>query len=49
MLLIKDENLEPSRNIAIDAYMLNGLQQEAVRLWRNDKAVIIGRNQNTVE
>ncbi|MBP0963157.1 MAG: lipoate--protein ligase, partial [Oscillospiraceae bacterium] len=49
MLLVKDENLEPSRNIAIDAYMLNGLKEEAVRLWRNDKAVIIGRNQNTVE
>jgi len=49
VLLVKDGNLEPSRNIAIDAYMLNGLQQEAVRLWRNDKAVIIGRNQNAVE
>ncbi|MBP1558699.1 MAG: lipoate--protein ligase [Oscillospiraceae bacterium] len=49
MLLIKDENHDPSRNIAIDAYMLGGFEQEVVRLWRNDKAVIIGRNQNAVE
>ncbi|MBR5558859.1 MAG: lipoate--protein ligase [Oscillospiraceae bacterium] len=49
MLLIKDENHEPSRNIAIDAYMLMGMEQEVCRLWRNDKAVIIGRNQNAVE
>ena len=49
MLLIKDENHDPPRNIAIDAYMLGGFEQEVVRLWRNDKAVIIGRNQNAVE
>ena len=49
MLLIRDGGHEPSRNIAIDAYMLGGLGQDAVRLWRNDRAVIIGRNQNAVE
>lgn len=49
MLLVRDENHEPSRNIAMDAYMLGGMEQEVVRLWRNDRAVIIGRNQNAVE
>lgn len=49
MLLVKDENHNPPRNIAMDGYMLGGMKQEVVRLWRNDKAVIIGRNQNAVE
>lgn len=49
MLLVKDENHDPSRNIAMDAYMLGGMKEEVVRLWRNNKAVIIGRNQNAVE
>jgi len=49
MLLVKDENHNPPRNIAMDEYMLTGFTDQVARLWRNDKAVIIGRNQNAVE
>ncbi len=49
MLLIQNDSHTPPFNIALDHYMLTGFTQEVVRLWRNDKSVIIGRNQNAPE
>ncbi len=49
MLLIQNDSHTPPYNIALDHYMLTGFSQEVVRLWRNDKSVIIGRNQNAPE
>ena len=49
MLLIYNTSTKPSFNLALEEYVLTRMDQEAVILWRNSQAVIVGNNQNTVE
>lgn len=49
MYLIKNSSTDPYFNLAVEEYFLDHIAEEAVLLWRNDKAVIIGKNQNAIE
>lgn len=42
---------DPAFNLAAEAYVFNtmGLTEECFMLWQNHNAIIIGRNQNTLE
>ena len=49
MKLIRNDNTEPYRNMATEEALLRTCTEETVMLWRNEKAVIIGKNQNARE
>ena len=48
MLLIKNNSHIPAFNLATEEYLLTNLKENAFTLWRNEKAVIVGKNQNTI-
>lgn len=48
MLCIIDNTTDPYWNLAAEEYLLTSFSQPVFRLWRNDKAVIVGKNQNTL-
>ncbi|MDR1509088.1 MAG: lipoate--protein ligase [Synergistaceae bacterium] len=45
--LIINESLRPPFNLALEEYVLTDMDIDAIILWRNSKAVIVGGNQNT--
>ncbi len=47
MRLIIDRETDPGLNLATEEILLRRGGGDTVRLWRNDRAVIVGRNQNT--
>ncbi|HBG52648.1 MAG TPA: lipoate--protein ligase [Rikenellaceae bacterium] len=47
MRCIIDETTDPYWNLAVEEYLLTGTNDPVFRLWRNDPAIIVGRNQNT--
>ncbi len=49
MLLIKGPSTDPVFNMAMEEYLLCQRKEEVICLWRNRQAVIVGRNQNTIE
>lgn len=49
MILVKNTNTEPYKNMAFEEYLLRTCDEPAVMLWRNEPAVIIGKNQNAAE
>ncbi len=49
MRLIINENTTPQYNLALEEYLLKSVQADTLILWRNENAVIIGRNQNAAE
>lgn len=49
MLIIKDRTLDPAYNLALEEYLVTGFTQPIFRIWQNDRAVIVGRNQNTMQ
>lgn len=49
MRLIINKSTEPAFNLALEEYLLTKTDFDSITLWRNDKAVIIGSNQNAAE
>lgn len=49
MLLITHDFTDPYFNLASEEYFLREFDEEIIYLWRNDNAVIVGKNQNTIE
>lgn len=49
MILIKNTSTEPYFNMACEEYLLQISSEPTVMLWRNEPAVIIGKNQNARE
>lgn len=51
MIYIENESLNPYFNLACDEYCLTqlDLNEDIVMLWRDDNAIIVGKNQNTFE
>ena len=47
MRVILNDHTDPYFNIAAEEYLLDHETQDVFMLWRNDNAVIIGKNQNT--
>lgn len=48
MIFILNKHTDPYFNLAAEEYLLKTLKKEVFMLWRNDKAVIVGKNQNTI-
>ncbi len=46
MKLYLNESTDPYFNLAAEQYLMDTEPGEAFMLWRNEKAVILGRNQN---
>lgn len=47
MLIYRNSNTDPYFNLAAEQYLLDTKQDDIFMLWRNDRAVIVGKNQNT--
>ncbi len=46
MYVIRTDSTEPAFNLAFEQYCLERIPGEIVAVWRNDRSVIIGKNQN---
>jgi len=51
MITIINKKTDPRYNLALEEYVLKNLETEEdiILLWQNEPAIIIGRNQNTIE
>ena len=49
MHLLVHKGTDPYFNMALEEYILCRTSLDIIILWRNDRAVVVGRNQNTVE
>lgn len=50
MIYIKNDSNNPHFNLALEEYFLKNFKgEEYLILWQNEPAIIIGRNQNTIE
>ena len=50
MIYIRNDSNNPHFNLALEEYFLKNFKgEEYFILWQNDSAIIIGRNQNTIE
>lgn len=47
--LLINESTDPAFNLALEEHALTAMDIDLIMLWRNEKAVIIGRNQNAAE
>ena len=47
--LVKNTNTNPYFNLAAEEYFLDHFDGDVILLWRNQKAVVVGKNQNTAE
>jgi len=48
MRYILNESTDPYFNLAAEEYLLKHTDLEVFSLWRNDNAIIVGKNQNTL-
>lgn len=48
MKLIYNENTNPYFNLAMEEYFLKNATGDIFLLWRNENAIIVGKNQNTL-
>ncbi|WP_186567356.1 lipoate--protein ligase [Lawsonibacter celer] len=51
MYYIESQQLDPEWNLALEQYVFDrlGPREDCFMLWQNDRAVIVGKHQNTVE
>ncbi len=49
MLLIRNTSTNPYFNLAAEEYCIDHFDETVVMLWRNDKTVVVGYNQNSME
>ncbi len=48
MYLIKNTVVNPYFNLAAEEYFLEQPEKEVLILWQNERAIVVGRNQNTM-
>jgi len=46
MLFIENPNTDPYRNHALEEWLMDHFEEDCFMLWRNDKAILLGKNQN---
>ncbi len=47
MIIIKNNSTDPYFNLASEEYLIDNVDEDIFMLWQNEKAVIVGKNQNT--
>ena len=45
---LNDMGLDPYFNVALEEYLLKSKTENFFRLWRNDNAIVVGKNQNAI-
>ena len=48
MIYINNANTNPFFNMAVEEYILKEFKADCFMLWRNEPAIIVGKNQNTL-
>jgi lipoate-protein ligase A len=48
MIYINNANTNPFFNMAVEEYLLKEFKEDCFMLWRNEPAIIVGKNQNTL-
>ncbi|MGH4118483.1 lipoate--protein ligase [Clostridium sp.] len=48
MIIINNTNVNPYFNMAVEEYILKEFKEDCFMLWRNEPAIIVGKNQNTL-
>jgi len=48
MIYIENNFTNPYFNLALEEYLLNNFDEDVFMLWQNEKAIIVGKNQNTL-
>ena len=48
MLLINNTSTNAYFNLAMEEYFLKNTNEDIFMLWRNESAIIVGKNQNTL-
>ena len=48
MIFIKNDNINPCINHAIEEYVLKKFDDDCFILWKNEPCILIGKNQNTL-
>ena len=46
MLFIDHSNTDPYKNHAIEEFLMNKFDEDCFMLWKNEKCILIGKNQN---
>ena len=46
MIFVKHSNLNPYKNHAIEEFIMNKFNEDCFMLWKNERCILIGRNQN---
>jgi len=46
MLFIENPNTDPYQNHALEEWLMDHFEEDCFMLWRNDKAILLGKNQN---
>lgn len=46
MIFVKNNNTDPYKNHAVEEFLMNKFDDDCFMLWKNDKCILIGRNQN---
>lgn len=46
MLFVQNPNTDPYKNHALEEWLMRNFDMDCFMLWRNDKAILLGKNQN---
>jgi len=46
MLFVENNNTDPYQNHALEEWLMDSVDEDCFMLWRNDKAILLGKNQN---
>lgn len=46
MLILRNDSTDPYFNLACEQYILDNIDEDVFMIWRNQKTVVIGKNQN---
>lgn len=46
MLFVENNNMDPYQNHGLEEWLMDELEEDCFMLWRNEKSILLGRNQN---
>ncbi|MBE6687253.1 MAG: lipoate--protein ligase [Ruminococcaceae bacterium] len=46
MLIVRNNSTDPYYNLALEEWLMDNVNDDVFMLWRNEKTVVIGKNQN---
>lgn len=46
MLFVENNNRDPYQNHALEEWLMDNAEEDCFMLWRNEKAILLGKNQN---